>query len=47
MSIKGENFKIMVGGQHHGGLCASYDDKWGFSLTYVAEAKKVKARNYD
>ena len=36
-----------AGGQHHGGLCASYDDKWGFSLTYVAEAKKVKARDYD
>ena len=35
-----------AGGQHHGGLCASYDDKWGFSLTYVAEAKKVKAMDY-
>ena len=36
-----------AGGMHHGGLCASYDDKWGFTLTYIAEAKKVKAKDYD
>ena len=26
----------------HGGLCACYDDKWGYQLIYVFEAKKVK-----
>ena len=26
----------------HGGLCACYDDKWGFSLNYVFQAKKVR-----
>lgn len=31
----------------HGGLCACYDDKWGFSLNFIMEAKKVKARDYE
>ena len=31
----------------HGGLCACYDDKWGFSLNFIMEAKKVRARDYE
>lgn len=31
----------------YGGLCACYDNLWGFSLNYILEAKKVKARDYE
>ena len=30
-----------AGGQIHGGLCACYDNRWGFMLYYVMETKRI------
>lgn len=34
-----------VGGMHHGGLCACYDDMWGLSLIYIAVASRKRIFN--
>ncbi len=31
-----------AGGMHHGGICATYDDKWGLSLIYIEGVSRVK-----
>ena len=31
-----------AGGMHHGGLCATYDDKWGLSLIYIGGVSRVR-----
>jgi hypothetical protein len=31
-----------IGGMHHGGLCACYDNKWGLSLNYIAVASRQR-----
>ena len=30
-----------AGGMHHGGICATYDDKWGLSLIYIEGVSRV------
>lgn len=31
-----------AGGMHHGGICATYDNKWGLSLVYIEGVSRVK-----
>lgn len=31
-----------AGGMHHGGICATYDNKWGLSLIYIEGVSRVK-----
>ena len=31
-----------AGGMHHGGICATYDKKWGLSLIYIEGVSRVK-----
>lgn len=33
-----------AGGQHHGGLCASYDDKWGILSHLCSRRKESKSK---
>lgn len=34
-----------AGGMHHGGICATYDNRWGLSLLYIEGVSRVK-KNY-
>lgn len=31
-----------AGGMHHGGICATYDNKWGLSLLYIEGVSRLK-----
>ena len=31
-----------AGGMHHGGICATYDSKWGLSLMYIDGVSRVE-----
>jgi hypothetical protein len=31
-----------IGGMHHGGLCACYDDMWGLTLNYIAVVSRKR-----
>ena len=33
-----------AGGMHHGGICATYDNKWGLSLIYIEGVSRVKTQ---
>ena len=35
-----------IGGMHHGGLCACYDDTWGLSLNYIAVASRKRISKF-